>query len=194
MNATPRDDLRVYLIRHGRTALNAEDRLRGLADPELDETGTAEATATALALQRTGIEYVAASPLRRAERTAQIIAETCGAPWESAPGFNDRDYGPWTGKLRADVIAEWGSIDAAPGVEAVSVVRDRALAALESLAADRSGYRTIGVVTHDAVIRPILERIAPGTNAAVPTASWAVLDRTGDAWRVRSVDNLAPVS
>jgi broad specificity phosphatase PhoE len=34
---------RVYLARHGRTALNAEGRLRGLSDPPLDEVGLAEA-------------------------------------------------------------------------------------------------------------------------------------------------------
>lgn len=29
--------LHVLLVRHGRTLLNAEGRLRGLANPELDE-------------------------------------------------------------------------------------------------------------------------------------------------------------
>ena len=37
----------VYLARHGRTALNAEDRLRGLSDPPLDEVGLAEVSAVA---------------------------------------------------------------------------------------------------------------------------------------------------
>ena len=30
---------RVYLARHGRTALNADGRLRGLSDPPLDDVG-----------------------------------------------------------------------------------------------------------------------------------------------------------
>ena len=34
---------RVFLARHGRTALNAEGRLRGLSDPPLDDVGLAEA-------------------------------------------------------------------------------------------------------------------------------------------------------
>jgi len=33
---------RVYLALHGRTALNAEGRLRGLSDPPLDDIGVAE--------------------------------------------------------------------------------------------------------------------------------------------------------
>ena len=36
----------VYLATHGRTALNAEDRLRGLSDPPLDEIGLAEVAKT----------------------------------------------------------------------------------------------------------------------------------------------------
>ena len=33
---------RVLLVRHGRTVLNAENRLRGRLDPELDDVGRAE--------------------------------------------------------------------------------------------------------------------------------------------------------
>ena len=39
----PPDVRRVYLARHGRTALNADDRLRGLSDPPLDQVGIADA-------------------------------------------------------------------------------------------------------------------------------------------------------
>lgn len=76
MSDTP---TRTILIRHGRTALNAEGRLRGLADPELDDTGLAEAQATAAALAPAGLSLVLSSPLRRATRTAEIIAQAAGA-------------------------------------------------------------------------------------------------------------------
>ncbi|MGN6126328.1 MAG: histidine phosphatase family protein, partial [Humibacter sp.] len=46
----------LFLIRHGQTALNAEGRLRGLANPPLDEVGRAEAEATAVALTGRGID------------------------------------------------------------------------------------------------------------------------------------------
>ncbi|MFT3714602.1 MAG: histidine phosphatase family protein [Gordonia sp. (in: high G+C Gram-positive bacteria)] len=142
----------VLLVRHGRTVLNAEDRLRGLADPELDATGIAQAEATAAALAPYRLEYVASSPLQRAVVTAEIVAAPSGAPHAVDPGFNDRDYGEWTGHPRADVVAEFGSVDAAPGVEPSDRVRDRATAALDALAA-RGDYSTFAVVTHDAVIR-----------------------------------------
>ena len=179
---------RVVLVRHGQTALNAQDRLRGLADPELDEVGIGQARATAEALRSLGLERVLSSPLQRAVLTATIIADASGISHAVDPAFNDRDYGPWTGHVRAEVIGEWGSVDAAPGVEPRAAVLDRVLPALDRLAAAPS---VVAVVTHDAVIRPILEHIQPGIAATVPTASWAVLEHDGTAWSVVSVDNVA---
>jgi broad specificity phosphatase PhoE len=173
---------RVFLVRHGQTVLNAEDRLRGLADPELDETGIGEAGAVARALAESGARAVLSSPLRRAVRTAQIIAATTGAPHRVEPGFQDRDYGEWTGHLRSEVLAEWGSIDNAPGVEPREIVATRALAALDEL---NDGDCVI-VVTHDAVIRPLLLHFG-AHDPVVPTASWSELMRDGDGWRVVSV-------
>jgi probable phosphoglycerate mutase len=177
----------VYLIRHGRTALNAEDRLRGLADPELDPVGVAQARATGFALREHGIGLVTSSPLLRARATATIIAGLLGVSATVSEGFNDRDYGPWTGELRSGVVQRFGSVDQAPDVEPAQTVRRRALAALDSLA-DGSRHGTLGVVTHDAIIRPILETYAPGLVAEVPNASWAVLRRRDRAWVVLSSD------
>lgn len=62
---------RVLLVRHGRTALNAQGRLRGLSDPPLDEVGLAEAARLAAALAPECATVVLCSPLPRA------IASTC---------------------------------------------------------------------------------------------------------------------
>jgi broad specificity phosphatase PhoE len=182
--------IRIILVRHGRTALNAEGRLRGLADPELDEIGVAEATATASALQRLNIGYVVSSPLQRAVSTAAIIAEACGIRNEVDAAFNDRDYGPWTGHVKAEVIRQWGSVDAAPNVEDEAIVLARAMQALNALVGSGDS-RPVAVVTHDAVIRPILTGIEPGIDPKVDTGSWAELVHTGDGWTIASVDNTA---
>lgn len=189
MNHDP--DLTVFLIRHARTALNAENRLRGLADPELDEVGLAEAHLSAAALRAEDLDYLVSGPLRRARTTAQIIADACEVPRGVDPGFTDRDYGPWTGRPRAEVLALHGSVDRAPGVEPVSTVLARAMGALDALTGRHVGYRRIGVVSHDATLRAVLEILSPGVRATVPTASWAVLRYVDGLWRVLSVDNVA---
>lgn len=185
------DPHHVFLVRHGQTALNAEGRLRGLANPPLDEAGIAEARAVAEALASQGIGEVRCSPLDRALTTAQIIAERCGCAVETDPAFNDRDYGPWTGHVKHDVVAKFGSVDAAPGVEPMSRVLERAMPALHRLA--RASEGAVCVVTHDAVIRPLLESIDPGNRVArVPTGSWCELKLEHGMWSVMRLDQKPP--
>ena len=177
----------IFLVRHGQTALNAEGRLRGLANPPLDQTGIVEARAVAESLARRGVGEVRCSPLDRAVTTARIIAERCGCAVESDPAFNDRDYGPWTGHIKHDVVAAFGSVDAAPGVEPLSRVLERAMPALDRLA--RASDGAVCVVTHDAVIRPLLEAIDPVARIArVPTGSWSEVLLERGTWSLVRLD------
>lgn len=176
----------IYLARHGRTALNAAGRLRGLADPELDPTGIAQAEHLAHSLAGKTFSLVLSSPLQRATRTAAIIAEAAGVPHRADARLNDRDYGPWTGHLTTDVLSQWGTVDNAPGVESVQHVLERVRPALDAIADDT---RSVVIVTHDAVIRPIIASIEPTRpSPAVPTASWSELTRTNGQWHVVSTD------
>ncbi len=178
----------LYLARHGRTVLNAEGRLRGLANPPLDEVGQAEAAALGLYLQSKDITAVFSSPLTRAVTTAQTIAEAAGVEAFADDRFNDRDYGPWTGHAKADVIAEFGSVDAAPGVEPVSQVMARARPALDAVL-DHYPDGAVVVVTHDAVIRPLLALLDPAVGEILaPTGSVNDLVRVGGSWRIDAVD------
>ena len=95
---------RVYLARHGRTALNADGRLRGRSDPPLDRVGIAEATKLAQALAAKHPTVVISSPLQRAVATARAIGEAAGAAVAIDAELNDRDYGPWNGKPRNEVV------------------------------------------------------------------------------------------
>lgn len=105
----------VYLVRHGQTALNAEARLRGLSDPPLDDLGLAEADRLGAALAQTKPALVISSPLQRAIMTAEAIARAAGVQSIRDQRLDDRDYGPHTRAREADVVREFGSIDAAPG-------------------------------------------------------------------------------
>lgn len=178
----------LYLARHGQTALNAEGRLRGLANPPLDETGRVEAAALGLYLQNKGVVAVFSSPLTRAVSTAQAIADAAGVDSYADDRFNDRDYGPWTGHIKADVIAEFGSVDDAPGVEPISQVMARARPALDAVL-DQYPEGAVVVVTHDAVIRPLLTALDPEVGpVAAPTGSVNELLRLDGAWRIQAVD------
>jgi len=172
----------VYLVRHGRTVLNAQDRLRGLSDPPLDEIGLAQAEAVATALADRDVAAVYSSPLQRAVRTAEAIAARLGVAAHADARFNDRDYGPWTGHDRRAVIEEFGSVDAAPGVEATADVLARVRPALDTV---RVEGRAVVIVSHDAVIQPLVAAFGEDDAPVIPTGSWSRLEwDAGGDWCV----------
>lgn len=178
----------VYLARHGRTALNAEDRMRGLSDPPLDEIGLAEAGRLAAALADKRPAAVISSPLQRAVATAEAIAAATGVAATVDIRLNDRDYGPMTGQRRVDVIERYGSIDDAPGVEPLAAVSARAKAAFDDLITE---YDTgpLVLVSHDAFNRALLGQIDPALVDVVQrTACWNRLRLVGGVWRVEVFD------
>jgi drug/metabolite transporter (DMT)-like permease len=73
----------------------------------------------------------------------------------------DRDYAQWTGTSCDAVVARWGSVDRAPGVEPRSAVRDRAVQGLTDIAR-RCLAGTVMVVSHDAVNREVLAAFDAG--------------------------------
>src|SRR5690348_6344815 len=154
----------VYLARHGQTALNESGVLRGLLDPPLDETGWRQAANLGAALGPRQPSLVVASPLLRARETAQPVADHAGLTVTPDGYLLDRDYGQWAGTPKDTVVAQWGSVDAAPGVEPRSTVRSRAVAGLTALA-QRFSRASVVAVSHDAVNREVLAALDPDLGA-----------------------------
>ena len=185
------NNARVLLVRHGRTVLNAENRLRGRLDPELDAVGLAEADALAEELASREPSRVVSSPLRRAVQTAEAIARRAGVRVQVDRGLIDRDYGSWAGHTKDELIDRWGSVDAAPGVERPEHVLYRACVVLVQQL-DFLGPHPVVLVSHDAVNRALLAHLDPALGPASRidqrTACWnELVHRMGD-WRVELVD------
>ncbi len=179
---------RVYLARHGQTALNVGGRLRGLSDPPLDDEGHAEAERLGAVLAEMRPAIVYSSPLQRAVATAAVIARCAGVEAKTDERLNDRDYGPWTGKGKADVERQFGSVDAAPGVEPADEVFTRARAAFLELVAE-AGSGPLVLVSHDAINRPLLRAFEPGLgDVGQRTACWNQLSLSDGSWRVDTYD------
>lgn len=187
------DRTAVYLARHGQTPLNESDALRGLADPPLDETGQHQARRLGAALGTRQLSAVIASPLLRARQTAQPVADRAGLEVATDPCLVDRDYGQWTGRSRQSVIAEWGSVDRAPGVEPRAMVRDRAVKGLTQIA-QRSLGSAVVVVSHDAVNRQVLvaldARLGDPDTIPQENGCFNVLEWQDGAWVVLAVNEL----
>jgi broad specificity phosphatase PhoE len=180
--------MRVYLARHARTALNADGRLRGHLDPPLDDVGRMEAGEMAIVLASLRPARVVTSPLRRAIETAEAIATRASVSVSVDERLIDRDYGSWAGESEDAVVAEWGALDSAPGVERAESVVTRARAALD---AQLGGDGSAVLVSHEAVNRALLRDLDPelGRDAiSQRTACWNVLVHIDGAWDVERVD------
>lgn len=182
----------VFLVRHGRTAWNVQDRLRGRADPPLDPIGRAQAEAAADALAGRDVNVVWTGPSARAVETAKIIAARFGAETIIENGFAARDYGPWTGHDRAELVARFGAVGAAPGVETVGTLMGRVWPAVYT-ALGRDDAGDVVIVSHAPVIENLIAAIAPDLHVTVGTGSCSHLRLLDGIWGVVSAENQPPV-
>ena len=85
-------DLTLYFVRHGESVANASDRA-GVKRPEdadlLSERGWEQARGLGRRLQDEGLEVIVASDMRRAQETAQGIAEVLELPIETDPDLHE---------------------------------------------------------------------------------------------------------
>ncbi len=85
----------IYLCRHGATALNAEHRMRGWDDPDINEEGRKDAELIAKAVKSIPLDAVFCSSLKRAVTTAEIITKL---PIQKLQLLKTIDVGAWTGQ------------------------------------------------------------------------------------------------
>ena len=99
----PSSPLDIFLVRHGVTDWNEQGRLLGRTDVGLNERGRAQATAVAEALREFPLGAVLASPQRRTQETAELIAQAHGLPVETEPDLAEVWLGRWQGKTFAEL-------------------------------------------------------------------------------------------
>ncbi len=166
----------TLLLRHGQTALSVERRFAGRGDVPLTETGRRQAAEAGSALAaRGGAELIVTSPLGRARRTAEAVAERTGAGLLVDDGLAETDFGEWEGLSFAEVGAQWpGELSGwladaevpPPGGESFAAVAARVDAALDRLLVAYPG-KTVVVVSHVTPIKTIVCRALLAPSAAL---------------------------
>jgi broad specificity phosphatase PhoE len=151
----PTDTAMLYVVRHGRTALNAAGRLRGHRNVPLDDVGRSEASALGRLFASVPISRIYSSPLSRAVETANAISATTRASVMIDDRLVDRDYGDWAGTTGAEIEQRFGSLDDAPGIEPRDSVVARGLSLVRDIRARHRGQRVV-IVAHDVVNRLLL--------------------------------------
>jgi broad specificity phosphatase PhoE len=132
----------LYFARHGETSLNTENKLRSWIDVPLNRLGITDAEHMAEELKKTMFDKIYASDLKRAVKTAEIIADSHGLKVIPIEGFRPLNYGTLNGKPLTeiqdqldDLTEEWKTNpDAkAPKGESFTEFQNRNLSALKKI-------------------------------------------------------------
>ena len=151
----------IYLIRHGETDWNRQNKLQGTEDIELNETGIAQSFECAVALRGVPADCILSSPLKRATVTAEIISGyTGGIPVTVEQDLTERDFGVLAGMELKDRQALLGYGDD-PRMEPFDRLSDRLLRVLRRYIAEKK-YECILAVSHGGAINAILSVLSGG--------------------------------
>ncbi|MFC1902763.1 histidine phosphatase family protein [Chloroflexota bacterium] len=154
----------IILARHGETEWNVAEVFRGRIDVELNDTGIKQAELLAKYLRDSKIEAIYSSPLKRALKTAEIIAGYHKLDIEIAPGLIDFNYGEWQGLSHQEVKEKYKELYLEwlnkphqvkmPAGESLADVRERAIGVVDSVIARHGG--TVVLVSHRVVNKVLI--------------------------------------
>ncbi len=154
----------IILARHGETEWNVQEVFRGRVDIELNETGIKQAELLAEYLGDLKVEAIYSSPLRRAFKTAEVIASHRKLDVKIAPGLIDIDFGEWQGLSHQEVKDRYKELYGKwlnhpdkmkmPAGESLADVRKRAIGVVGEVTAKHEG--TVVLVSHRVVNKVLM--------------------------------------
>lgn len=157
--------MKIYLIRHGETTGDVEDRYGGTYDDHLTDKGRAQLKETAQMMQGKVVDALFVSPLIRARESAEILNEVVSTRIEIVDGLKERDYGVLGGLTKKEALQKYPEAVEAhkdpantdPDRESQADFITRVEAAFETIA--QYGYEHIGIVVHGGSLKVILKKL-----------------------------------
>jgi broad specificity phosphatase PhoE len=149
------------LVRHARTAWNAEGRAQGHADVSLDEVGRTQAEAMAPVVASYDPVVLVSSDLARARETAAFLEKETGLTAAEDARLREYDLGERTGMTREEFVVHLGDesprdvhahVDVA-GAETPDQVAARIVPALHDVLSGLATGETAVVVSHGACLK-----------------------------------------
>ena len=187
----------LYVVRHGTTTMNVENRYRGRCDVPLDAQGYQDAVDAARQLSHAGLAAVYTGGLRRTIATAQIIADEARIPdIRVMHGLINLDYGAWEGltaheaEMYDPVAFELYRTSPAnaicPNGERLRDAQKRMLDALALIASRHEGEK-VAVISHAVMIRLAVAAVegTDGEQWGIPVGRGsltAMAAREGQLW------------
>jgi probable phosphoglycerate mutase len=159
----------LYLLRHGETHWNVEQRMQGRGDSALTERGREQVRQHADVLVASGVDRLMVSSAGRTRASAEILLERLRANGRDVPAsyhdaLMERHCGDWEGMTISEIQSRYpehwaaretdGYFHRPPGGESHADMELRVADLLQSI---RSDSARIAVVTHGVMSRVILK-------------------------------------
>lgn len=157
----------IWLVRHGETDWNREQRFMGQQDVPLNNEGLRQAAGLAAGLRGRRFDALVSSDLLRAQQTAGALAAALNLPLQLDARLREVMLGEWQGETYAAVQArfpqQWAERYAdplhfrPPGGETVAEMAVRACAAADEIAAACPDGRVL-LVSHGVLLAALICR------------------------------------
>lgn len=95
-------ETKIFLVRHGETEWNKQNRLQGNKDSPLTPNGMKQASEVKKSLEQFAIDHAYVSPLKRARDTMEIILEGRELEVSIRDNLREINLGPWEGITRQE--------------------------------------------------------------------------------------------
>ena len=151
---------KIYLIRHGETYWNIQNRIQGHSPNSINENGKIQSQKLKERLSGIVFDEIYSSDLPRALHTAQIIFPN--KEIKITQSLRERYFGLWEGKTKNEIQSQSPEIfeiyqtkkklHLSSKGESLNFFRKRILKAITEIAEQNKG-KTIAIVTHGGVIK-----------------------------------------
>lgn len=150
--------MKIYVIRHGKTPANADNKMHGHTDDPLSNEGIRQAKRAAELVKELNYDLVIASPLQRARKTAEIVNETKQKKIVVDDRLIERDCGSLEDK-RTDEFdyASYWNYNRCPHYEKTETIQELMNRIEEFFKQIKEEYanKNILIATHNGVCRAI---------------------------------------
>lgn len=158
--------MKIYVIRHGQTTGDVENRYGGSYDDHLTAKGVKQAQELAERMGSFGIEVIYSSPYIRAQETAKILQDLIGVEVKTVENLRERNQnGILSGMIKQEAALKYPQLveqlkdrfATIEGAEDYQKFKERVTNAFTEI--ENSGYEIAAVVTHGGPIRRIFAEI-----------------------------------
>lgn len=191
--------MKIYLIRHGQTTGDIEDRYGGAYDDELSNKGIIQTHDLADKLGNSGIQILFCSPLIRAQQTAKILESKLNCEIKTIEDLKERNKnGILTGMTRKEAQIKYPKLveelkdyqNQIQGAESQQYFAKRIKKVFIEIIND-ANYSTIGIVTHGMPFWVIFADILNDNGIiSVGDCAYTVLDKNGHKLTLEKLDGI----